>query len=113
MRLLNFSALTLLVLANSCVTVPNIRGCTVAGFLEAGANCSTSNTGVRSTLTVAELIYMLEPQLEKTDPVTGVVTPKRAGAVIISAEDYKRAKDAQELACRLLGRKCDYEGMPK
>ena len=111
MRLLTLSGIAPLFLAVSCQTViPDIRGCTVAGVLEAGADCATTNSGIKTKLTAGELIQMLESQPERPDPSNpGKMLPRRAGAVIMSAEDYKRAKDAQEIACRLLGNNCVYE----
>lgn len=114
MRSLIFFATMLLGLASSCITVPNIEGCTVAGAIEAGADCAKSNSGEKRKITAQELIQMLEPTVDAPDPKNpSQVIKGRAGAVIITAEDYKRAKNAQELACRMLGQKCTYEGAPK
>lgn len=114
MRLLIFSGTMLLAFASGCVSVPNIEGCTVAGAIEAGADCAKSNSGEKRKITAQELIEMLEPTLDAPDQKNpSQVIKGRAGAVIITAEDYKRAKTAQELACRMLGQKCTYEGAPK
>jgi len=90
----------------SCVQIPDVEGCTVAGLIEAGADCATSNTGIKRKLTAKELLEMIEPVADQ--PKEGI--KGRAGAVIISAKDYKRMKDAQEMACRELGNRCTYEG---
>lgn len=84
---------------SGCVTIPNVKQCTVAGFLAAGMDCSTTNTAVKSQMTLDETIGFLEP-----DELQG-----RSGAICISAADRAREKDALERACRLLGRKCSYE----
>lgn len=85
-------------LLSGCVTVPNVRQCTVAGMLAAGMDCAETNTGAVSQLSLDETILFLEPN------------ETRAGAVCISAVDRAREKDAMERACRLLGNKCKFEG---
>lgn len=114
MRLQILFASTALALGSSCVTIPNYRACTVAALIEVGGDCAMSNTLLKTKITAAELVYMLEPQPERPDPDhPGQMLPKRAGAVIIEAAEYKRMKDAVELACRMLGNKCTYEGVAK
>lgn len=114
MRLQIFFATTLAVLAScACVSIPDVEGCTVAGSIEVGANCATSNSGKKRKINAAELVQMIEPVEDRDDPSSHGKTLKgRAGAVIISASEYKRMKDASETACRELGVKCSYENAP-
>lgn len=113
MRLLIFSGITLLFLAScACVQVPDIEGCTVAGKIEVGGNCAKSNSDKKRKISASELLWMLEPVADSVDPTTGKTLMGRAGAVIISASEYKRMKDASEMACRELGGRCSYEISP-
>lgn len=109
MRLPILCATTLL--ASACVSVPNIEGCTPAGALEAGGDCAMTNTGHKRQVTAQQLIEMLEPKVE-WDPVKQEWKTIRAGGVIVSADDYKRMKNAQELACREIGNRCTYDKSP-
>lgn len=112
MRLLIFSVITLQSLSCACVQIPDIEGCTVAGKIEVGGNCAKSNSDKKRKISAAELLWMLEPVADSVDPTTGKTLKGRAGAVIISADDYKRAKDAQEMSCRIVGSNCTYENAP-
>jgi hypothetical protein len=85
--------------ASSCVTVPNVTGCTVAGKLAAGMICAETQTGVTSELTLDQTVLFLEPSQN----------PQRAGAICMSADDYAKEKQALEDACRQLGNNCSRE----
>lgn len=74
------------------VTLPDIEACAVAGIMAGGADCVKSISGGTRSLTLDELIAMLEPQLD----------PPRGAAIIISAEDFTRLKVAIEQACAKL-----------
>lgn len=89
--------LTLLVIAASCVTVPNTRIYSVAGQLDAGMIGAETNTDWTGDLTLDETITFLEPAED------------RAGAICMSAYDWNRMKTALEAACRSMGKKCKYE----
>jgi hypothetical protein len=90
--------------------------------MSAGANCAETETGKTRELTLDELIDFLEPQIERECvPVQGmpicssqkpdkdhplVKLPARAGAMIISSDDYELTQNELEEACRELGMRC-------
>ena len=93
--------------SSSCITVPNVKTCAVAGVLLAGADCAWTNTRTTSELSFNELIEMLEPKLCEFEGCT-----ERAGAIFMSSEHYKRQKTALEKACKKLedmGSQCTLE----
>lgn len=90
-----------LVLLSSCVTVPNVKVCSVAGVMTAGAICAETISGKTSEMDFNQLIDFLEPQQN----------PKRAGAVFMSSEDFNKVKTALEEACRELGPKCGFQSL--
>lgn len=84
-----------LLLESSCVTIPNLNVCSPAGVIQAGADCAETNTGRTSEMTQAEFMALIE-----------------GGGVCMSALDYSRLKTAVEQACKELGKRCSYEGVP-
>ena len=89
-----------LIIFNSCISVPNVKLCTVSGNMSGGAICSTSNSHKTSEMTMDEYLDFLEPQ----------ESPARGGAICQSAADFNRTKTALEQACRMLGaNKCKFE----
>lgn len=100
-----------LLLLDGCVTVPNTRVCTVAGEMSAGAICAETLTPSTFDLTLAEFLDMLEPVPDVVDPTdpSKVLVPGRAGAMVMTADDWLKNKTALESACRELGSKCSYE----
>ena len=124
-----------------CVTFPNNNVVTVPDKLSRGGIWAQTNGPRSGDLTLNEMIDFIEPQNERTcvpvgiwvvDPNgnktwrqdfpvcaenqkvgTPVTMPARAGAVMLSADDYSKTKTAIEQACRQLGAKCDYEKILK
>jgi len=86
-----------LLIACQKLEIKNQKVCTVAGIIQAGANCATTLSGEKSEMTYEEFIYFLEPQSD------------RSGAMAQSADDYSETKVALEQACILLKNKCTYE----
>lgn len=85
------------------VVVQNTKACTVAGILQAGAECAETLTGKRSSMSYEEFIDFLEPR-----PQQGQI-PAHGGAIVQSAEDYSKIKVALEQACIALNGNCTYE----
>lgn len=122
-------------LLSGCLTVPNTHPSSVAGKLSHGAIWAETNGPRNGALSLYEVIDLLEPQEEREcipvghwsrkDPSKWVLDfpvcadnqnegtrtklPRRAGAIILSIEDYKKQRDTIEKACRMLGDNCDYE----
>lgn len=90
--------------ALSCVTIPDVEDCTVAGTIQAGAMCATSVSGRTRDMTLDEFLDFLEPK-EGDAP--------RAGAICRSADDHLKEKQALEEACRLLGKRCKLVPVPQ
>lgn len=84
------------VFASCAVTVPNTRVCAVAGVMAAGADCAYTRSDKMESLTLAELIELLE-----------------AGAMIQSAQDWNKNATVIEQLCKMLGPKCNYEEVKK
>lgn len=95
-----FPILSALALA-SCATVnvPNTRMCAVAGRLSAGMDCAYTLNDKTESMTMAESLDFLEPQL----------TPERGPAVCMASADWAKIKTVIEQACGALGRKCTKE----
>jgi hypothetical protein len=92
------------------ITIKNTRECIVAGVIQAGMDCATTNTSEISAMDFEEAIEFLEPQGERADPANpGKRLPARAGAVCRSDEDFTAQKTALESACALLRSRCTPE----
>lgn len=89
--------LSLSLLTSSCVTIPDIKVCTVAGSIAVGADCATTNSGQASELDREGFVEFLLPVIDV-----------RPGAMCTSAHDFKRIKTALEQCCERLG-KCSEE----
>lgn len=70
--------------------IPNIKACSVAGLLSDGAECAWTLEDRTESLTLFQVIDMLEPKED----------PPRAGAIILPAEDFMKLKIFIEQACR-------------
>jgi len=92
--------LLLALINNGCVTINDIRTCTVDGVLSAGGNCSHLISTTTEKMTMDEFITFLEadPKLNK------------GSAICISASDYNNLKTDLEHMCRMLGKRCAYGG---
>lgn len=96
MREKNISRLWLIFLVPftlvSCgtVVVHNVKGCSVAGVIQAGADCAESLTQKKSEMTFEEYVTFLE-----------------AGAIAFSVEDVQEMKTALDQACQKIT--CEYE----
>lgn len=97
-----------LLLSGCTVTIPNIKLCSTAALMSAGADCSETLTDTTSELTLDQWLEFLEPQLEKID-VNGVVTPARGSAMCMSSDDFSKLKTAMEQLCRKVGSACSPE----
>jgi uncharacterized protein (DUF305 family) len=86
------SLIAMCVLTASCVTIPNVEHCTVAGEIGAGAICSETQTDRTRDMDFYEFIEFLH-----------------AGAVCMSEDDFHEQKGALEIACRKLGKRCSAE----
>lgn len=82
------------------VMVPNARICSVSGVMAAGADCGYTLTDKIERIDLDALIKLLEPDLE--------ASPPHAGALIISADDFRRYKTALDQACSKL-KGCTHE----
>ena len=74
--------------------MPNIKICSVAGTVSAGADCAYTLSPETEEMNLDELIDFLEP------------TDKRAGAMIMSAKAFQKLKTEFEKACRMLSGRC-------
>ena len=90
------------------ITVPNTEVCSVAGLIDAGADCVQTIQNTRRSMDLAELIVFLEAQPEYVD-TDGVYHSARGAAFIMSADDFNKMKTALEQACEKLGNQCTYE----
>lgn len=78
---------------SSCrVSFPDVKICSVAGILMAGADCSFTGHSENSEMGAKEFIDWLEN-----------------GAICMSSEDRAREKSAIEQACTKLGAGCSFE----
>lgn len=102
-----------LLLSACAQKIPNIRGCAVAGYLADGADCASTLEDGTLSLSLDQVIEMLEPQLERECvPVPGmnlcdpagqgelVKLPPRGGGILISSEDFMDVKIFIEQTCR-------------
>ncbi len=107
----NYKLFALSFILFGCVTVSikNTKECTVAGVIQGGMDCATSNSGEVSQMDFPQTIDWLEPQPERPDLVNGKTLPARAGAVCRSDEDFTAQKVAIEQACELLKTRCTPE----
>ena len=76
--------------------MPNIKICSVAGIIGAGANCAYTLDSRTEEMNLDQLIDFLEPN-EETE---------KAGAMIMSAKAFQKIKTEFEKACRRLGGRC-------
>lgn len=83
----------------SCVTVPNVKGCSVAGRLSAGATCAESLSQKTSEMTLHEFLTFLEP-----DQAT-----QKGGAICFSSVDAQKLITALLQACQKAGSFCKRE----
>lgn len=89
----------LALLLTSCVEIPDVTVCTIAGSLAAGADCATTNTGEVSELTTQQYFDFVLPG------------PDQGGAACMSAEDFVKIKTAIQQLCKKRGANCTYEGV--
>lgn len=81
------------------IELPNVKVCTVAGDLSAGANCAYTLSDDTEEMTIEEYLDFLSPSDD----------PPRAGALCQSAHDWTRIKTTLEQACVMLKKKCTKE----
>jgi hypothetical protein len=106
-----------LLLSGCASKIPNLRGCSVAGRLVDGVDCASTLEDGTWSLTLTQVIEMLEPRecvpvpgMNLCDPLGEgpvVLLPKRAGAVLFAAEDVQEIKTFIEETCRKM--KCKPE----
>lgn len=96
-RIIGASLLALLL--SSCVEIPDVKVCTIAGTLAAGADCSTTNTNVVSELTTSEWYDFVLPKADE------------GGAACMSVNDFVKIKTAIQQLCKKRGASCQYEGV--
>lgn len=104
-----FLAAALMLAGCKTVEIKDTRECTVAGVFQAGFDCATTNSSEVSQMDLEQSIEWLEPQPERTDPVTKKKLPARAGAICRSDEDFTAQKTQLEQACALLRDRCTPE----
>lgn len=110
MKELNLAILLLILsLLTACkeIQIKDAKDCTTAGIIQAGAECATTLSHQKTSMTYEEFVYFLEPQHEHEE--NGNVIPKRGGAICRSVDDYINAKNALEQACIELKNRCTYE----
>lgn len=73
------------------VKVPNIRICSSAGAVSAGADCAWTLSSKTETMTFDQFLDFLEPN------------EVRGGAVCSSVEDWIKLKNVLESTCRRYG----------
>jgi hypothetical protein len=95
---------------NSCVKIPNLKVCSVAGTMSAGSICADTLRPNTYDMTLEETIEFLEAQPERPDPTNpNNKLPARGAAIFMSADDWNRMKTALDEACRELGSHCTPE----
>jgi hypothetical protein len=86
------------------LTVPNLKVCSAAGTVRAGAMCSTTISREKSVMSLNEYLDFLEPQSKRPNPLKpDDWLPERSGAVCMSSEDMGRVAIFVEQACRKMG----------
>lgn len=86
-----------LISCGETVTIPDVEVCTVAGLMAAGADCATTVSSHKRSITLEEYLIFLQP------------TDTRAGAVCATSADFNRLKTALDKACVALGSSCEKE----
>ena len=94
---------------SGCVTIPNIKACSVAGVMSAGMDCAQTGSDETSEMDLTETLDFLEPQPERLDPKSGEKLPERGGAICIASADYERQSASLEQACAKMGFFCKKE----
>jgi hypothetical protein len=107
MRKISFASLLILALSSCGITIKNARVCTVAGVIQAGADCAYLLSDQTEEMDYSEFMYFLEPQFATP------TVPARGGAFCMSAMDWVQMKSSLEQACRRLGKKCKIEDQNK
>lgn len=79
--------------------VRNVEACAVAGIMSAGMDCANTLSDATRSMNLDKSIEFLEPQ----------VSPPRAGAICMSAEDFNNQKTDIEVLCRKMGSACTLE----
>lgn len=95
--------LSFMLINSGCVTVPDVRGCSVAGTLSAGGICAHNISTATEDLTFDEFLDFLS-----ATPATDTA-PEKGAAVCYSQNDDAKMKVVIETMCRMLGNKCSYE----
>lgn len=80
-------------LSACAVKFPDVKTCTVAGVILAGADCDYTGHAEPSEMGMEAFINWLEDEQ----------------ALCVSSKDYVRQKSAAEQACTKLGPSCSYE----
>lgn len=96
-------AISLSLIVSGCVTVRDIRTCTVAGDLSAGGICSHTLSSQTEDLNFDEFLDFLEAQPELPGKFA------HGAAVCMSAADFNEMKTELEQACRELGKRCSLQ----
>lgn len=112
-RLWLTSCASTLLLSACAQKIPNIRACGVAALLADGADCAATLQNDTWSLTLGQVIELIEPQPERECvPVPGmnlcdpdgegekVRLPARGGALLIPPEDFMKIKIFIEQTCR-------------
>jgi hypothetical protein len=88
-------------LLSGCVTaqIPDIKICSVAGVMSAGASCAQTLSDKTEDMDLNKWIEFLEPQS----------TPPRSGALCMSSDGFSKLKTALEQLCSKAGRTCTKE----
>lgn len=89
------------ILSGCAIIQPNVKLCSVAGVMSAGADCVNTLDDKNEELNLDQWITFLEPQL----------TPPRGAAMCLSSEDFSKIKTFIDQACAKLGTSCKQEAV--
>jgi hypothetical protein len=91
------------ILSGCTVLLPDVKICSVAGNMSAGADCAQTGSDKTEEMNFEQFINFLEPQ----------VNPDRGAAMCLSSVDFSLIKSALEKACKSLGNNCTKETQEK
>lgn len=88
-----------LILSACSISQPNVKICSVAGVMSAGADCANTLNDTTEEMNLDQWITFLEPQIE----------PPRGAALCMSSVDFTKVKNFIDQACAKLGTSCKKE----
>lgn len=108
-KLLLKSLFSLVLLTSCSVQIPNVKGCAVAGVMEAGMDCFHTLSDEEESISPEEIKNFLEAMPEIRDLNGNVIQEAHGAAICQPSADWEKEHAALESACEKLGASCSYD----